>query len=124
MQARAPTIHVVDDDDAIRTAVSRLLRASGYRVAAYASALDFLDERDTDGADCILLDINMPGMNGLELQRRLASDPHPLPVVFLTSQAEGRTRAAALAAGAAAFLVKPVERIALLAAIERALRAA
>ena len=79
----APIVHVVDDDEAMRVAVARLLRAEGYEVRTYASAGDFL-LRPEQGPGCIVLDIKMPGPSGLELQEALQRYPTPLPIVFLT----------------------------------------
>ena len=118
------TVHVVDDDEAFRIALGRLLNALAYPVRLYASASDFLNAA-AEGAGCILLDVNMPDLSGLQLQERLARQSHPMPVIFLTGHGDVAMSVRAVKAGAEDFLLKPVAREALLDAIERArLRAA
>jgi FixJ family two-component response regulator len=121
MSDPAPLIHVVDDDAAYRAAVARLLEASGYRVALYASAAQLLEKALPVEAGCILLDIQMEGLNGLELQDRLAAAGNRLPIVFLTGQADVPSSVRALKAGAEDFLTKPAPKDVLLAAVQRAL---
>ena len=116
-----PLIHVVDDDKAYRTAVARLLEASGYRVALYASAAQLLEAAPPAEAGCILLDIQMEGLSGLELQERLAEAGNRLPIVFLTGHADVPSSVRAIKAGAEDFLTKPAAKDVLLAAVERAL---
>jgi len=121
MSADEPcTIHVVDDDERFRTAVARLLRVSGYEVATYASASAFLDAAP-GGHGCLLLDLQLPDLNGLELQQELAHRSATMPIVFLTGRGDIRTSVHAMQAGAEDFLTKPVVEADLLAAIERAL---
>lgn len=117
----APVIHVVDDDEAMRTAVARLLRAAGYEVRVYASAGDFLVAPPEPLPGCVLLDLQMPGPSGLELQQALRRQPQPLPIVFLSGRADISSSVRAMKAGAVDFLTKPVEPSALLNAIEAAL---
>jgi FixJ family two-component response regulator len=117
----APLIHVVDDDDSFRTAVARLLRASGYTVAVYPSAEEFLRTPPGKQPGCILLDVRMAGLGGLELQDRLAKLGCILPIVFLTGHGDIPTSVRAIKAGAEDFLPKPVSKATLLAAVERAL---
>jgi FixJ family two-component response regulator len=117
----APTVHVVDDDDSFRTAISRLLRASGYEVKAYPSAGEFLLEPPPPGPGCLLLDLHMPGPNGLELQEAIARRGDGLPVIFLTAHGDIRKTVRAMRQGAADFLTKPVKREELLAAVRSAL---
>jgi len=120
----APVVHVVDDDQAFRTAMTRVLKAAGYEVRGYASAGDFLVAR-TDGAPgCVLLDLNMPGPSGLDLQEALARQASPLPVVFVSGQGDIAASVKAIKAGAVDFLTKPVRREALLAAVRGALERA
>ena len=115
-------VHVVDDDASFRTAISRLLRASGYEVAAYESAAQLLDRPpDPAGPACILLDVRIPGLSGPELQDRLAKQGSPLPIVFLTGHADIPTSVRVTKAGAEDFLTKPVAKDKLIDAIERAL---
>jgi FixJ family two-component response regulator len=114
-------VHIVDDDAPFRTAVGRLLRASGYEVALYESARNILERPPADpGPSCILLDVQMPGISGPELQGRLAQLGSTVPIVFLTGHGDSMTHAPAIDAGAAEFLAKPVSKERLLGAIERA----
>jgi FixJ family two-component response regulator len=116
-----PLIHVVDDDDSLRSALQRLLAAAGYRVKAYASAGEFLLDPPADAPGCLLLDLRMPGPSGLDLQEALARHGIGLPVIFLTGHGDLATGVRAMKAGAVDFLSKPVEREPLLAAVARAL---
>jgi two-component system, LuxR family, response regulator FixJ len=116
-----PLIHVVDDDGSFLTAVSRLLRAAGYISQTFTSATEFLQSARTEAAGCVLLDLNMPGVSGLDLQEALAKAEHPLPVIFLTGQGDIPTTVDAIRKGAEDFLTKPVKKEILFAAIERAL---
>lgn len=116
-----PLIHVVDDDDSLRSALQRLLAAAGYRVKAYASAGEFLLDPPADAPGCLLLDLRMPGPSGLDLQEALARHGIRLPVIFLSGHGDLATGVRAMKAGAVDFLSKPVEREPLLAAVARAL---
>lgn len=107
--AETKTIAVVDDDQTIRRALDDLIRACGYGSALFATAEEFLAYRDRAGIDCILVDVKMPGMGGIELQLKLNADPPTPPMIFMTSYADDKTRSAAMAGGAFAFLVKPME---------------
>ena len=121
MSDPSPLIHIVDDDAAYRAAVARLLEASGYRVALYASAAQLLEAAPPTEAGCILLDIQMEGLTGLELQERLAAAGSRLPIVFLTGHADVPSSVRAIKAGAEDFLSKPATKDVLLAAVQRAL---
>ncbi len=121
MNSTYPIVHVVDDDDSVRTAVARLLRASGYEVRAHASAGDFLIHRQLDCPGCVILDIRMPGPSGLDLQEAFAKSGDSIPIVFLSGHGDIPTSVRAIKAGAVDFLTKPVEKKALLAAVESAL---
>src|SRR5262245_60723984 len=121
MITKAPVIHVVDDDGSFRTAVARLLQASGYQVALYESARQFLEKSPDIEPGCILLDMRMHGMRGHELQARLVRMGNALPIVLLTGHGDIRMRVRAIKAGAEDFLSKPVSRKALIEAIQRAL---
>ena len=110
MTTAAPLIHVVDDDASFRTAVARLLRASGYRVAAYESGAALLSNCPATNPGCILLDMRMSGLGGLELQNRLQETDCILPIVFLTGHGDIPTTVKAIKAGAEDFLSKPVSR--------------
>jgi FixJ family two-component response regulator len=116
-----PIIHVVDDDPSFRTAVTRLLRAAKYEVRCYASASEFLGSDSCGSPGCILLDLRMPGVGGLDLQQSLAQMEERLPIIFLTGQGDIPASVSAMKAGAVDFLTKPVRREALLSAVQNAL---
>jgi FixJ family two-component response regulator len=117
----APLIHVVDDDESLRTALMRLLTAAGFEVKGYKSTGDFLLQPPPDHPGCVLLDVRMPGPSGLDLQAALQGKGIDLPVVFLTGHADVTSSVRAMKAGAIDFLTKPVKREVLLDAIGRAL---
>ena len=121
MNSTAPVIHVVDDDASFRMALARLLQAAGYRIALYESANQLLEMPPKDEPGCILLDLQMTGLNGLELQDRLLKLRHTLPIVFLTGHGDIAKGVRAIKAGAEDFLQKPVAKEDLFEAIERAL---
>lgn len=110
---------VVDDDDSLRRSLERLLRAEGYDVETFRTAEDFLASGVQNPA-CLVLDVYLPGMDGVELQLHLAAAARELPVVMISAHGEELTRRRALDAGAAAFLTKPFNPSALLDAIDRA----
>lgn len=115
-------VHVIDDDASFRTAIERRLKLAGYDVATYSSAQQLLDRLpgvETPG--CILLDVQMPGVNGLELQSRLIERGSILPIVFVTGYADTPATVRAIKAGAEDFLTKPVSSEELIDAIERAM---
>jgi FixJ family two-component response regulator len=113
-------IHVVDDDAALRAALARLLGAAGFMVATYDCAASFLAAPPSDTPGCILLDMNMPGLSGLQLQQYLLEVHSPLPIVFLTGEGDIAMSVKAIKAGAEDFLSKPVASADLFNAIERA----
>lgn len=115
-----PIVHVVDDDEKMRTSLGRLLEAAGHSVAVYESADAFLDAGPR-GPGCLLLDLQMPGKSGVELQEQLANGASPLPVVFLTGHGDIPTTVKAMRLGAVDFLTKPANAPALLGAVSRAL---
>jgi FixJ family two-component response regulator len=117
----AAIIHVVDDDASFRSSMSRLLQASGYRTEVYESGNAFLDKLPVGEAGCILLDLRMSGMQGFELQERLAKAGNVLPIIFLTAHGDIGAGVKAIKAGAEDFLPKPVSREALFECVERAL---
>jgi FixJ family two-component response regulator len=121
MTSAAPTIHIVDDDASFRTSMSRLLRASGYQTALYDSGDAFLRQLPADKAGCILLDLQMSGVSGFELQEHLAKTGNALAIVFLTAHGDIRAGVQAIKAGAEDFLAKPVSKEALFECVERAL---
>jgi FixJ family two-component response regulator len=107
-----PLIAVVDDDESVCRAMKRLVRSLGMEADAFISGREFIDRVETTPSfqpDCVVLDVQMPGMNGLEVQERLASSGNPLPVIFITAHDEAGVRDRALAAGAVAFLRKPFD---------------
>jgi FixJ family two-component response regulator len=116
----APLIAIVDDDESIRDAVRSLIRSVGYRAEVFTLADEFLSSGHVDDTACLILDVRMPGMSGLELQRQLALANYRIPVIFITAHADADTQARALAAGAVAFLSKPFDEAALLDAIRSA----
>jgi len=118
---RLPLIAIVDDDRSVRNAVGRLLRSVGFRVAPFATAEDFLLAPQHHETACLIVDLCMPGMNGLELQRQLAARQRYLPIIFISAYSDANARAQALQAGAVAFLHKPFSNTVLLDTIYAAL---
>lgn len=114
-------IHVVDDDADFQAAVARLLRAAGYEVRRYSSAGEFFISPLDDRPGCILLDLNLPGPNGLEMQAALARMERRRPIIFVSGYGDIPTTVQAIQAGAIDFLTKPVPRETLLAAISKAI---
>lgn len=113
------TVHLVDDDDAIRRSAGFLLKTSGYLVVPYASGDAFLTSAKSAASGCVLLDIRMPGMDGLEVQQTMNDRGIALPVVMLTGHGDVTLAVRAMKAGAVDFLEKPFEKAALLAAVEK-----
>lgn len=114
-------IAVVDDDDAIRSGLSSLFRAEGYDVALFDCAEAFIASLPQGVPHCLLTDIQMPGISGLDLQARMGAEQPDLPVLIMTAFPGGTVRARALAAGAACFLSKPFDARELLLCVENAL---
>src|SRR5437773_9292240 len=112
-----PLVSIVDDDVSVRRSTRRLLRCCGLRVETFSSAEEFLQSGRVAETACLLLDVRMPGMDGLELQRRLGETHRPIPIIFLSARASEEEERQALQAGAANFLRKPVSKEALLRAI-------
>jgi len=117
-----PSVAIVDDEEPIRKALRRLLRASGIEAESYASGQEFLDAIAERRPDCLVLDLHMSGMGGLEVLRSLQSVKHKVPTVIITAHDEPETREQCLAAGACAYLRKPLEDRLLLNAISAAVR--
>lgn len=115
------TICVVDDDPSVCKALSRLIKSVGFRVKTYGSAQGFLDDGHTEEADLLVIDIRMPGMNGLDLQNHLAATGHTIPIVFITAYENGMSKTKAMASGAVAFFQKPFDEKDLLGAIYKGL---
>ena len=121
MSARAPAlVSVVDDDPSVRRSLARLVKGAGYRVEAFASAHEFLARPPEEGPACLLLDVRMPGLTGLDLQETLAIAAHSTSIVFITGYRDVRASVKAMKGGAVDFLTKPVNDEELLGAIERA----
>ena len=116
-----PLISVVDDDDSVRESLSGLIRSVGFRVMVFASAEGFLSSNRVSDTNCLILDVRMPGMNGVELQHRLAASHTPIPVIFITAHGDEEARVRALNDGAVEYLLKPFSEEALLKAIDTAL---
>ncbi len=121
MEDDAPTVYLVDDDPDLLKALQRLLQSAGMQVAAFASAQQFLQDHDRLAPGCLVLDLALPGLNGLQLQRELEQRASPLPIVFLTGRGDIAASVQAMKHGATDFLTKPVDDSVLLAAIQEAL---
>ncbi len=115
------TVFIIDDDPSARRGLSRLVRVAGMHVETYASAQEFIERPHYDGSGCILLDVQMPGMDGLELQEQLVKAEYSLPIIFVSAYADVPDAAAAMKKGAVDFLTKPVDRDHLLKAIAESL---
>jgi two-component system, LuxR family, response regulator FixJ len=121
MMPETPIVHLVDDDASFLSAMSRFLRASGFSVERYQSARDFLTRRRSGTPGCVLVDLQMPELSGLDLQAVLSSSPDPLPIVFLTAHGDIPTSVRAMRRGAEDFLTKRAPKEELLTAVKRAL---
>ncbi len=121
VDSSAHTIFVVDDDAAVTRAIARLLRADGWRVKTFGSAEAFLAARDAEASGCLVLDVNLPGLDGLALQQQMRDAGETLPIVFLTGYGDIPMSVRAIKAGAADFLTKPVAADALNGAIRAAI---
>ncbi len=121
MNESKPTVQIVDDDASFLTATSRLLRASGFTVLTFSSASDFLARRDTNAPGCVVADLRMPGINGLDLQSALAQTDNPPPLLFLTGHGDIPSTVRAMRGGAVDFLEKRAAKEKLLDAVRRAL---
>ena len=115
-------VAIVDDDELFRRSIERFVRSVGLMVEGFESAEDFLQHGDLDRTACAILDMKLPGMNGLDLQQRLIARPSPMPIVFVSAHDETVMRAKALRGGAIAFLQKPFDNSALLDALSRSIR--
>jgi FixJ family two-component response regulator len=117
-----PVIAIVDDDKWMRKSLERLLKSAGYRSVTFISAEHYLAARNQEEISCVILDIGLPGMNGFELERFLAAEQNPLPIVFVSAHDEPEARDEAAHARGVAFLGKPFDDNALLDAICTALK--
>jgi FixJ family two-component response regulator len=122
--SEAPLVLIVDDDVSVRRSTARLLRSSGMRAESFASAQHLLDYESKIEADCVIIDVRMPGIDGLQLMRRLRANRQRIPVIFFSGEATQADENWALRAGALAFLRKPVGKGALLRLIQMALESA
>jgi len=120
-QSRA-MVFVVDDDVFVREALESLVRSAGFEVESFASAQDFLDHRKPDGPSCLVLDVRLPGLSGLDLQKRIREANREIPIVFITGHGDVPTSVRAMKAGAVEFLIKPFSDQDLLDAIEQAVK--
>jgi len=116
-----PTIAVVDDDQAIREAMDDLVKSCGYECRLFVSAEEFLAFEPRSAIDCVLVDVKMPGLSGIELQAELNKQSGRPPLIFVTSYKDEKTRNAAMAGGAFAFLGKPVDTAMLIGFMQSAL---
>jgi FixJ family two-component response regulator len=121
MQRKTQLIAVVDDDESVRTAVHGMLKSVGLKARSFASAEEFLRSGHQSETACLITDIRMPGMSGLELQATLAEEDCRVPVIFITAYGDARTRTQAMRAGAVQFLEKPFDDDVLLESVRAAL---
>jgi FixJ family two-component response regulator len=121
VSATGVLIAVVDDDESVRRATRRLLRTAGFEAETYASGTEFLEAIKHSRPSCVIVDLHMPGMSGLEVQSRLAVSGFEIPVLFITAYDDPGARDRALQAGAVNYLRKPFTEEALLQAIESAI---
>jgi FixJ family two-component response regulator len=119
--ANTVIVSIVDDDDAVRAATQTFVRSLGYKAVSFPSAEDFLKSPELNTADCLIADIHMPGMSGIDLQRELVQRRPELPIIFITAFPEERVRDQLMAAGAIGMLSKPYDGDTLIACIEKAL---
>jgi FixJ family two-component response regulator len=115
-------VSIVDDDEAIRYALGNLFESVGLNVETFASAEQFMDFREANERSCLILDVQLPRMSGLELQHQLSSDGNAVPIIFMTAHSDERVRERALQAGAVAIFQKPFNSEALLNAIHSVLK--
>ena len=115
-------VAVVDDDESFRTALQRLLRSAGFRVRSFASAEDFLKSGQPHETGCLVADIRMPGMSGLDLQAKLNADHCPIPTIFISAHGDEKMRLLAMRGGAVTFLAKPFDDAVLLETVRTALK--
>ena len=114
-------VTIVDDDELVRGALSGLMKSAGFPALAFASAEEFLNSGEQERTGCLIADIRMPGMSGLDLQSKLVRDHYRFPIIFITAQGDEKMRMQALRAGAVEFLSKPFDDGALLESVRAAL---
>ena len=115
-------VAVVDDDESFRGALQRLLKSAGFQVRAFASAEDFLKSGRQHETGCLIADIRMPGMSGLDLQAKLNADHFPIPTIFISAHGDEKMRLQAMRGGAVKFLAKPFDDAILLESVRTALK--
>ena len=120
MKEPAPVVFIVDDDPSVRKSLARLIKSAGYAVEAFASAQEFQAREPSVGPCCVVLDVRMPDVTGLDLQRTLAGAMHRIPIVFITGHGDISMSVTAMKAGAVDFLTKPFDGKDLLGAVQRA----
>ena len=118
---KAPLISIVDDDEEVREATRGLVRSLGYAAEAFASAKEFLASNRIHETSCVITDLHMPGMSGIDLQDRLIVDGHRVPIIFITAFPDDRVRTRAMNAGAVCFMSKPYSEDHLINCLETAL---
>jgi FixJ family two-component response regulator len=121
IESRPTVISIVDDDECVRKAMDGLVRSFGYVSATYASAEEFLDSNHVSDTSCLITDVHMPGLTGVELHQRLLADGFAVPTIFVTGLPDEVTRMRVLAAGAVGFLSKPFGQKSLIDCLETAL---
>jgi FixJ family two-component response regulator len=121
VKGAGPIVYVVEDDGAVREALSSLIRSVGLRVEVFSSAREFLRANRPDAPACLVLDVRLPGLSGMDLQRELTSADNPIPIIFITGHGDIPMSVRAMKAGAAEFLTKPFRDEDLLAAIHQAI---
>src|SRR5262245_24182461 len=121
MNEKIPIVFVVDDDSSVREAIRSLIRSVGWRVETFASAQEFLQARRPNGPGCLVLDVRLPGLSGLDLQREFAAAEPQIPIIFITGHGDIPMTVRAMKAGAVEFLTKPFHDQDLLNAIEQAI---
>jgi len=123
-RCRIGIIAIIDDDEPLREALGSVLKAAGYSIDTFASAEDFLNFPGREEIACLILDVRLPGMSGIELQRRLCESGATIPIIFITAHGDASLRDLVMKAGAAGFLNKPVRSDTLLKEIQAALERA
>ena len=118
-----PIISIVDDDDAVREAMERLVLSLGYSASTFASADEFLKSEQVSNTSCLITDLYVPGLSGLDLQDRLIARGHRMPIIFITGQPDDIARTRAMNAGAVGFLSKPIKEDHLIGHLDEALKA-
>lgn len=119
---KVPNISIVDDDEAVREATGGLVRSLGYDASTFSSAREFLASGHVYDTSCLITDLHMPELSGIDLQSRLIADGHRMPIIFITGYPEDNARERAMKAGAIGFIGKPFSEDCLIGCLERALK--